>query len=70
VKLGKHAWHVYPLEAFGYLLGRAEQSQTKIFAALPCSKASLLGSVWRSLEWHSRKSGQGFKPGCAYSVLL
>jgi len=23
-KMEKHAWHVFPLEAFGYLLGRPE----------------------------------------------
>lgn len=34
VKIGKHAWNVFPLEAFGYLLG----SKNKIHAALPCSK--------------------------------
>lgn len=35
-KIGRHAWNVYPLEAFGYLLGRTESVQ--IFAALPCTK--------------------------------
>lgn len=36
VKVGKHAWNVYPLEAFGFLLGR--NSEQTVYAALPCSK--------------------------------
>lgn len=36
VKLGKHAWAVYPLEAFGYLLRHA--AEESVLAALPCSK--------------------------------
>lgn len=36
VKAGKHAWNVYPLEAFGYLLGK--MAEKTIYAALPCSK--------------------------------
>lgn len=35
-KIGRHAWNVYPLEAFGYLLGRTENAQ--ILVALPCTK--------------------------------
>lgn len=38
VKVGKHAWHVFPLEAFGYLLGRYEAGELTVYAALPCSK--------------------------------
>jgi hypothetical protein len=38
VKLGKHAWAVYPLEASGYLVGTLDPLQ--VFAALPCSKTS------------------------------
>lgn len=38
VKIGKHAWNVYPLEAFGYLLGTPDGQQ--ISAALPCSKTT------------------------------
>ncbi len=36
VKIGKHAWNVYPLEAFGYLLGR--NTDNTVSAVLPCSK--------------------------------
>lgn len=39
VIVGKHAWHVYPLEAFGYLLGGAKAQL--ILAALPCSKTKV-----------------------------
>lgn len=42
VKIAKHAWNVYPLEAYGYLLGTSDQ--LKILAALPCSKTN----EWRS----------------------
>lgn len=35
-KISRHAWNVYPLEAFGYLLGKREDET--IYAALPCSK--------------------------------
>jgi hypothetical protein len=38
VKIGKHAWHVYPLEAFGYLLGNSERNE--VLVALPYSKTS------------------------------
>lgn len=38
VKIARHAWNVYPLEAFGYLLGRSESGE--ILAALPFSKTS------------------------------
>ncbi len=37
-KMEKHAWHVFPLEAFGYLLGRQEVEGMRVYAALPCSK--------------------------------
>jgi hypothetical protein len=36
VKVGRHAWNVYPLEAFGLLLGR--KADREVYAALPCSK--------------------------------
>jgi hypothetical protein len=36
VKIGKHAWNAYPLEAFGYLLGR--NTDNTVSVALPCSK--------------------------------
>ncbi|MHB8788319.1 MAG: hypothetical protein ACYDBT_00415 [Desulfobulbaceae bacterium] len=38
MKVGRHAWNVYPLESFGYLLGRPENEQ--VLVALPCSKTS------------------------------
>jgi len=38
VKIGKHAWNVFPLEAFGFLLG--SPSKAEILASLPCSKTS------------------------------
>ena len=48
VKIGKHAWNVYPLEAFGYLLGRCQENT--VYAALPCSKTG----NWYEFEdrWH------------------
>lgn len=36
VKVGKHAWNVFPLEAFGFLLG--SKVDGVVYAALPCSK--------------------------------
>ena len=36
VKIGKHAWNVFPLEAFGFLLGCS--AENTVYAALPCSK--------------------------------
>ncbi|NOT82555.1 MAG: hypothetical protein HOP01_07545 [Gallionella sp.] len=36
VKVGKHAWNVFPLEAFGFLLG--SKAESTVYAALPCSK--------------------------------
>ena len=36
VKVGKHAWNVFPLEAFGFLLG--SKAEGAVYAALPCSK--------------------------------
>ncbi len=36
VKVGKHAWNVFPLEAFGFLLG--SKTDGAVYAALPCSK--------------------------------
>lgn len=36
VKVGKHAWNVFPLEAFGFLLG--SKADSVVYAALPCSK--------------------------------
>lgn len=36
VKVGRHAWNVFPLEAFGFLLG--SKADEEVYAALPCSK--------------------------------
>lgn len=36
IKVGRHAWNVFPLEAFGFLLGR--EANKEIYAALPHSK--------------------------------
>lgn len=36
VKVGKHAWNVFPLEVFGFLLG--SKAEGALYAALPCSK--------------------------------
>jgi len=44
VKVGKHAWNVFPLEAFGFLLGSGADSA--VYAALPCSKTRR----WREFE--------------------
>ena len=38
VKIGKHAWNVFPLEAFGYLLGTPDGQNISV--ALPCSKTN------------------------------
>lgn len=38
VKIGKHSWNVYPLEAFGFVLGTPDGQN--ILAVLPCSKTS------------------------------
>jgi len=53
VKVGKHAWNVYPLEAFGYLLGRTAEGQ--VLAALPCSKTrqwDVHDDRWNGIEEH------------------
>jgi hypothetical protein len=42
IKVGRHAWNVYPLEAFGFLIGRS--SEQAVYAALPCSKTQ---------NWHA-----------------
>lgn len=44
VKVGKHAWNVFPLEAFGFLLGR--KTEGAVYAALPCSKIQ----CWNEFE--------------------
>lgn len=57
VKVGKHAWNVFPLEAFGYLLGRAAERQ--VLAALPCSKTKHwheFDDRWTGIEEHLEKA--------------
>lgn len=49
VKVGKHAWNVFPLEAFGFLLGSIADSV--VYAALPCSKTQ------RQNEFEDRWTG-------------
>lgn len=59
VKIGKHAWAVYPLEAFGYLLGRVAEGF--IFAALPCSQTRQwheFADRWVGLEEHLNMARQ------------
>lgn len=51
IKAGRHAWSVYPLEAFGFLLGR--KSEGTVYAALPCSKTRRwheFDDRWRGVE--------------------
>ena len=43
IKIGRHAWNVCPLEAFGYLLGK---ETGEVYAALPFSKTQ----VWYHYE--------------------
>jgi hypothetical protein len=40
IRVGKHAWHVFPMEGFGFSLGRNESEEIRIYAALPCSKTA------------------------------
>lgn len=50
IKLGKHAWNVFPLEAFGFLVGSTARGE--IAAALPCSKTTHwyhYGDRWNGL---------------------
>jgi len=57
VKIGKHAWNVYPLEAFGYLLGR--EAARQVLASLPCSKTSRwyeYDDRWLGIEEHLSKA--------------
>ena len=44
IKVGRHAWNVFPLEAFGFLLGKKDDSA--VYAALPCSKTQ----KWNEFE--------------------
>ncbi|OGR03815.1 MAG: hypothetical protein A2511_05555 [Deltaproteobacteria bacterium RIFOXYD12_FULL_50_9] len=53
VKIGKHAWAVYPLEAFGYLLGT--MMDMRVYAVLPYSKTSQWDEYadrWLGIEEH------------------
>lgn len=53
IRVGKHAWHVFPLEGFGFLLGRNEPEDMRIYAALPCSKTECwdeYGDRWNGID--------------------
>jgi hypothetical protein len=57
VKLAKHSWNLYPLEAFGYLLGSS--ADNVIYAALPCSKTQRwyeYGDRWNGIAQHADKA--------------
>lgn len=57
VKVGKHAWNVYPLQAFGYLLGREDG----IHAALPFSKTHRwheYADRWNGIAEHAAAAGE------------
>lgn len=57
VKLAKHSWNLYPLEAFGYLLGSS--ADKAIYAALPCSKTRRwyeYGDRWNGIAQHADKA--------------
>lgn len=57
VKLAKHSWNLYPLEAFGYLLGSS--ADNAIYAALPCSKTQHwyeYGDRWNGIAQHADKA--------------
>lgn len=56
IKLARHAWHVYPLEGFGYLLGKGNE---RLSAALPCSKTSRwyeFADRWAGIEFNYPKA--------------
>ncbi len=53
VRIARHAWHVYPQEAFGYLLGTPDAAS--IHAALPCSRThdwQTRADRWNGIEPH------------------
>lgn len=57
VKVGRHAWNVYPLEAFGFLLGRS--SEMAVYVALPCSKTKrrdMFDDRWNGIEMNASKA--------------
>ncbi len=57
VKVGKHAWNVFPLEAFGFLLG--SKADSAVYAALPCSKTQRWGIFedrWSGIEGNIEKA--------------
>ena len=57
IKAGRHAWNVYPLEAFGFLLGRS--AENTVYAALPCSKTRRwheFGDRWTGIEENIEKA--------------
>lgn len=53
IKVGRHAWNVFPLEAFGFLLGKADEEVVHV--ALPCSKTRywrLFDDRWVGIDEH------------------
>ena len=57
IKAGRHAWNVYPLEAFGFLLGK--ESEGTVYAALPCSKTRCwheFDDRWTGIEENIEKA--------------
>lgn len=57
VKVGKHAWNAFPLEAFGFLLGRSAEST--VYAVLPCSKTRRwheFDDRWNGIEANLEKA--------------
>ncbi|MDZ4200964.1 MAG: hypothetical protein U1C96_02335 [Gallionella sp.] len=57
IKVGRHAWNVYPLEAFGFLLGRS--AENTVYAALPSSKTRRwheFGDRWTGIEENIEKA--------------
>ena len=59
VKIGKHSWNIYPLEAFGFLLGDAESDE--VLVALPCSKTHRWDEFddrWCGLKEHRSQASE------------
>jgi hypothetical protein len=62
--VGKHAWNVFPLEAFGFLLG--SKAKSEVYAALPCSKTKcwhVFDDRWAGIEENHDKA-------CAVAALF
>lgn len=64
VKIENHAWNAFPLESFGFLLGRLEEMS--VYAALPCSqsRSDAPEDRWNSVNQHWGKAqltGKSFR---------